>query len=160
MQDSSQLDSISAELLTRLDKEHLRAASEPATALVGGVVTACRHLESLLRESVRVLAASEGCDPTDIITPPHQRYGRRPLLDKVSAGRLAGGLIHFRRTKPIPRPISALVSDLSATDSAILNFIRVRNEVAKQGADPGLLPEPTRRLKAWVTNFRRSSGWQ
>lgn len=153
------LENLSAELLERLSKEEARPPSTPKTSLVGGVVTACRLLESLLRETVRVVAAGEGCHPGDILVPPHLQHGRRPGIDRASAGKLAHALKLFRPSQAYPKAVASLVSDLRAQNSTILAFIDVRNLVAKQGADPALLVAPTGDLKEWVIRFRKNSGW-
>jgi hypothetical protein len=151
---------LSGELLERLSKEEARPPTTPKTALVGGVVTACRLLESLLREAIRAVAVNEGCHPGDILIPPHlQHPNRRPGIDRASAGKLAHALKLFRSSRRHPDVVASIVSDLRARNSVILTFIDVRNLVAKQGEDPALLVGPTRNLKQWVIRFRRNSGW-
>jgi|SRR5687768_12810347 len=159
MSGSAEFEMLSRELLERLSKEETRPLATPKTTLVGGVVTACRLLESMLREAVRAVAVNEGCEPGDILISPHQRRGRRRGIDRASAGTLAHALRLFRSSRRHPRVVASIVSDLRAQKSVILAFIDVRNLVAKQGQDPALLVDPTRNLKRWVIRFRKSSGW-
>jgi hypothetical protein len=159
MAGSAGIEKLSEELLERLSKEEARAPSTPKTSLVGGVVTACRLLESLLREAVRVVAADEGCHPGDILVPPHLQHSRPPGIDRAGAGKLAHALKSFRSSRIHPKVVASILSDLRAQNSTILAFIDVRNSVAKEGADPSLLVGPTRHLKAWVLRFRKNSGW-
>lgn len=159
MAGSDELERVSKELLERLSKEEARPPSTPKTSLVGGVVTACRLLESLLRETVRSVAADEGCHSGDILVPPHLQRSRPPGIDRASAGKLAHALRLFRSSRNHSKVVALVLSDVRARKSAIQDFIDVRNLVAKQGADPALLVGPTRALKAWVLRFRKNSGW-
>jgi hypothetical protein len=153
------LETLSADLVGRLSKEESRPPNTPKTSLVGGVVTACRLLESLLRESVRTVAAMEGCHPGDLLVPPHLQRGRPPGIERASAGKLAHALKSFRSSRTLPKLVVSIMSDLRTPSSTILAFIEVRNLVAKEGADPALLTVPTRHLKAWVIRARKNSGW-
>lgn len=159
MAGSGELERISGELLERLSKEEARPPTTPKTHLVGGVVTACRLLESLLRETVRAVAADEGCHPGDILVPPHLQRSRPPGIDRASAGKLAHALRLFHSSRNHPKVVTLILSEVRARNSAIQDFIDVRNLVAKEGKDPGLLVGPTRNLRVWVIRLRKNSGW-
>ncbi len=153
------LDSLSRELLERLTIEETRSGGTPSTQLVGGIVKVGAKLEALLREVVRQVAVSEGIAPEDLLMP----MGGRPLtLRKAMAGPLAHGLKqHFivAHTKlPLPA-LKPIVDDLCARDSRVLGFIKMRNEVAKEGREPRDAYVSTKRLHDLVLALRKAAGW-
>jgi hypothetical protein len=152
------LESLSRELLERLTVEEARTGETPATHLVGGLVKAGVKLEALLREVVRQVAAAEGIAPEALLTPT----GGRPLtLRKAMAGPLAYGLKeHFAVKRTIQVPAAKpIVDDLCARDSCVLGFIKMRNEVAKEGREPRDGRLATKRLQQLLLALRRDAGW-
>jgi hypothetical protein len=153
------LDSLSRELLERLSVEKARPGATPSTHLVGGIVKAGAKLEALLREVVKRVAAAERVAPETLLTP----IGGRPLtLHKAMAGPLAHGLKnHFAagRAKTQVPAVQPIVDDLCAYDSRILEFIRMRNEVAKEGREPRDAHIATKRLHDLLLAFRKDAGW-
>jgi hypothetical protein len=153
------LDSLSRELLERLTVEEARPGTTPSTHLVGGIVKAGAKLEALLRETVKRVAAADGVAPESLLTP----VGGRPLtLHKAMAGPLAYGLKnHFgsRGARPLVPTLQSIVDDLRAHDSRILGFIKMRNEVAKEGREPRDAHVATKRLHALLSAFRKDAGW-
>lgn len=153
------IDTLSQELLERLNTEDARPVTTAGTHLVGGLVKAGAKLEGLLRAIVQAVADADGLDPTALLAPA----GGRPLtVRKAMAGPLAYGLkdhLAARRGKPLPAALRPLLDNLASRDSRILGFIALRNEVAKEGREPRDARLAMRRLRELVATFRRNAGW-
>lgn len=154
------IESLSMELLERLSTEERRPSTTPSTQLVGGLVKSGAKLEALLRAIVQVVADADGVDPVALLAPT----GGRPLtLRKAMAGPLAHGLkahLGSRRAGPLPEMLRPILDDLTGRDSRILEFLKRRNETAKEGREPKLAQPAVRRLRELVAMFRRNAGWR
>lgn len=151
------LDTLSRELLERLTVEEARPGLTPSTHLVGGIVKAGAKLEAFLREAVRQVAVAAGIAPEDLLTP----MGGRPLtLRKAMAGPLAHGLRqHFAAGGAQVPALKPIVDDLCARDSRVLAFIKMRNEVAKEGREPRDAQVSKKKLHELVVTLRKDAGW-
>jgi len=155
----SSLESLSRELLDRLTTEDTRPTTTAGTHIVGGLVKTGAKLEALLRVIVQAVADADGVAPETILSPT----GGRPLsLRRAMAGPLAHGLkshLATRRGKPLPEELQPILRDVTRNDSSILQFISVRNEIAKEGHEPRLARAPMQKLRRLVSEFRKNAGW-
>jgi hypothetical protein len=154
------LDRLSRELLERLSKDDVGPPVTAASHLVGRLVKASSALENLLRAVVIDVAAREGRQPEELLTPVG---GKKPSLRRSMAGPLAYGLREYfwrRPSSSIPTRVGVLVDDLLRDQSAILRFIAVRNDVAKEDGDPARGRVATADLKRIVAEFRGRAGWK
>lgn len=155
-----ELQKLSGQLSERLSKEDGRPPAAPGTVLVGGVVTAGRILEKLLRAAVVEVSRTDGIDPTEIVG---RGAGRPRPMSKATAGELAHGLknfLHRRQDRSVSTLLDPLTEDLLARSSRILNFIKVRNEVAKEGKEPKTARAAVKQLHQLMLSFRRNAGWE
>lgn len=154
------LESSSRELLERLSKEDERPVATAGTHLVGGLVKCGAKLEALLRVVVQTVADADGLDAESLVAAA----GGRPLtLRKAMAGPLAHGLKAYlatRRGRPLPLEVKPILDDLARRDSRILEFITLRNEIAKEGGEPQNAKVAMRKLRDLVATLREKAGWQ
>lgn len=153
------IESLSRELLERLTTEETRPTTTAGTHIVGGLVKAGAKLEALLRVIVQTVADADGVAPETILSPT---AGRPLSLRKAMAGPLAHGLrshLAARSGKPLPKELQPILRDVARKDSSILQFISIRNEIAKEGHEPGLARVPIQKLRRLVSEFRKSAGW-
>ena len=156
------LDLYSRELLERLVTEEVRPAGTPGTHLVGGVVKACSKLETLLRATVIALAREEGVAPENLLA--RTSVGGSPIgsISKAMAGPLAHSLSKLSRearARQWPASVRPLLDDLGSRSSRIFAFIKLRNEVAKQGEDPAKAKRALSELRQFVETYRLTAGW-
>jgi len=153
------INELSLALLERLNVEVARPPGEPSTTLVGGIVKAGSKLDALLREVIVYVAEVEAQRPEDLLARVGRGGGSKPNLRNANAGPLAYGLKEYfasRSVTTVPLLVRSLVQDLVAGDSAILSFITVRNEIAKQGGDPSRGRPAAARLRRLIEDFRRT----
>ncbi len=125
------------------------------------MVKASTALEKFLRAVVLELATREGRGPEYYLAPA--RGGGKPSFRKAMAGALAHGLraaFSGPTARPVPAELKPLVDDLLSADSAVLSFVRARNDIAKEDGDPRTGAEVTIRLKKLVERLRRGAGWR
>lgn len=153
-------EALSRELLDRLAVEAARPPAAPGTQLVGGIVKAGAKLEALLRLLVKELADAESVSPGTML--PRSAGGAPLTVQRAMAGPLAHAVRDAYRRRPLdalPRRLRTLVADLVGSDSRILSFITVRNQIAKEDGDPHAAKAAIVRLNGLLEEHRRSAGW-